>query len=154
MARRRRLRSRRSWDHGNGTITIRIGSRRSPRRFYEITVTGPRDTPRFARLVDEQVRSFPRDPLVISVNGYQPWLEDVLATCIEDHGSEIGDLDRKVQFAGTMQFPEKASRRGKDVPWTFIVDHMNVPQVRDSHLGFKRWVFVCADAVSGLLLVY
>lgn len=23
-----------------------------------------------------------------------------------------------------MQFPEKASKRGQDVPWTFILDHM------------------------------
>ena len=28
-----------------------------------------------------------------------------------------------------MQFPEKASAKGQNVPWTFILDHMNVPQV-------------------------
>jgi len=28
-----------------------------------------------------------------------------------------------------MQFPEKASQKGQFVPWTFIIDHMNVPQV-------------------------
>lgn len=28
-----------------------------------------------------------------------------------------------------MQFPEKSNKRVQNVPWTFILDHMNVPQV-------------------------
>ncbi|KAK5115375.1 hypothetical protein LTR85_009835 [Meristemomyces frigidus] len=127
--RRRNLRRRKSWELGDSTMYIRVGSRRSPRRFHEISVSGPRDAPRFARLIQDQVHAFPRDPLIISVNGYQPWLEDILSSCIEDNWSHISDLDREVQYAGTMQFPEKASKRGQDVPWTFILDHMNVPQV-------------------------
>ncbi|KAK0876179.1 hypothetical protein LTR87_009939 [Friedmanniomyces endolithicus] len=129
--RRRPTRHRKAFDTGNSTIHIRVGSRRNPRRFNEILVSGPRDAPRFARLVDDQVRAFPRDPLVISINGYQPWLEEILSICIEDYWSNISDLDREVQFAGTMQFPERANKRGQNVPWTFVSDHMNVPQVYD-----------------------
>lgn len=113
----------------NGPIAVRVGSRRSPRKFHEVLVSGPRDSGRVARLVEDQVRAFPRDPLIIAVNGYQPWLEEVFNSCIQDHWSDIADLDKEVQFAGTMQFPEKASAKGQYVPWTFILDHMNVPQV-------------------------
>jgi len=137
-SRRRHPRRRKSWDGlGSSSIQIRVGSRRrSPRQntakeqfFHEISVSGQEDAARFARLIDDQVRAFPRDPLVISVNGYQPWLEEILSSCIEDYWADISDLDRAVQFAGSMQFPERASKRGKDVPWTFILDHLNVPQV-------------------------
>ena len=127
-SRRRHLHRRKSWPSGV-PITIRVGSRRAPRRFHEVQVAGPKDAGRFARLVEDQVRNYPRDPLIISVNGYQPWLEEIFSTCIEDYWSDISDLDREVQFASTMQFPEKASQKGQFVPWTFIIDHMNVPQV-------------------------
>ncbi|KAK3071619.1 hypothetical protein LTR53_008297 [Teratosphaeriaceae sp. CCFEE 6253] len=126
---RRHVRRRKSWDSSSSAITLRVGSRRDPRRFRELSVSGSRDAPRFARLVDDQVHAFPRDPLIISINGYQPWLEDILASCIDDYWASISDLDREVQFAGTMQFPERASKRGQDVPWTFVSDHLNVPQV-------------------------
>ncbi|TKA41300.1 hypothetical protein B0A54_06202 [Friedmanniomyces endolithicus] len=135
--RRRPTRHRKTFDTGNSTIHVRVGSRRNPRRFNEILVSGPRDAPRFARLVDDQVRAFPRDPLVISINGYQPWLEDILSICIEDYWSNMSDLDREVQFAGTMQFPERANKRGQNVPWTFISDHMNVPQVYYWSVGME-----------------
>lgn len=135
MNNRRRPHRRPSWTYGDGprhpraTIAIRVGSRRSPRKFHEVQVAGPRDAGRFARLVEDQVRAFPRDPLIIAVDGYQPWLEEIFHSCLEDYWSDIGDLDREVQFAGTMQFPEKATSKAQYVPWTFIVDHMNVPQV-------------------------
>ena len=129
-SRRRHLHRRKSWTHGNGPIAIRVSSRRSPRNFHEVQVAGPRDAGRFARLVDDQIRAFPRDPLIISVNGYQSWLGEVFNSCIEDYWNDIQDLDRETQFAGTMQFPEKGSKRTQDaVPWTFIIDQMNVPQV-------------------------
>ncbi|KAK5130579.1 hypothetical protein LTR08_001898 [Meristemomyces frigidus] len=137
MAGRRRQPRRKSWELGDSAIHIRIMSRRSPRRFHEISVSGPRDAPRFARLVQDQVRASPRDPLVISINGYQPWLEEILSSCIEDYWSAISDLDREVQYAGTMQFPEKASKRGQDVPWTFVLDHLNVPQVYYWSVGME-----------------
>ncbi|TKA27586.1 hypothetical protein B0A50_04418 [Salinomyces thailandicus] len=127
--RRRHLRRRKSWNTATSPISIRVGSRSSSRQFYEVSASGARDASRFARLVADQVRSFPCDPLVIAINGYQPWLEDILNSCIEDYWSAISELDRQVQFAGTMQFPERASKRGQDVPWTFVLDHMNVPQV-------------------------
>jgi Mg2+ and Co2+ transporter CorA len=128
-SRRRHLHRRKSWTYGDGSIIIRVGSRRNARHYHEVQVTGPRDAGRFARLVEDQVRESPRDPLIISINGYQPWLEAVLNSCIQDHWQDISDLDREVQFAHTMQFPEKASKKGRFVPWTFIIDHMNVPQV-------------------------
>ncbi|KAF2479507.1 hypothetical protein BDY17DRAFT_229815, partial [Neohortaea acidophila] len=127
-SRRRHLHRRRSFNGGK-PIAIRVGSRRSPRRFHEIQVSGPKDAGRFARFVDEQVHTYPRDPLIIAVNGYQPWLEEVFNSCIRDSWSEVSDLDREVQFANSMQFPEKASQTGDFVPWTFIIDNMNVPQV-------------------------
>ncbi|WPG97780.1 Hypothetical protein R9X50_00056100 [Acrodontium crateriforme] len=126
---RRSVRRRKSWEYGDDSITIRVSNRHSPRRYDAISVTSARDAPRFARLIQDQVHATPRDPLIVAVNGYQPWLEDILVSCVQDDWSDIADLDREVQFAGTMQFPEKASKRGRDVPWTFIMDHMNVPQV-------------------------
>lgn len=128
---------RRSFNYGSTVITIRIGSRRSPRRYHEIQVTGPKDAGRFDRLVEDQVRAFPRDPLLISVNGYQPWLEDIFNSCLTDHWAYISDLDKQTQFSGTMQFPEKASQKAQSVPWTFIIDQMNVPQVYYWSVGME-----------------
>ena len=128
-SRRRHLHRRKSWSYGNTPIAIRVGSRRNPRRYHEIQLCGPQDARRFARLVQDQVHAHPRDPLIIAVNGYQPWLEGIFNSCIQDYWADISDLDREVQFAGTTQFPQKASIKGKYVPWTFILDHMNVPQV-------------------------
>ena len=130
-SRRRPHRRRPHWDSGNGPspIAIRVGSRRSATKYHQIDAYGARDGPRFAKLVDEQTRAHPRDPLVIAVNGFEPWLGDVLHSCIEDYWADISDLDRSVQYASTMQFPEKASKRGKYVPWTFVMENMNVPQV-------------------------
>ncbi|RMY28852.1 hypothetical protein D0865_15660 [Hortaea werneckii] len=129
MARRQRTRRRRSWDFRDHSISIRVGSRRSQQSFHEITVSGSRDSPRLSRLIADQVCAFPRDPLVIAINGYQPWLEQILSSCIQDHWAAISELDRQVQFSSTMQFPERASQRGHDVPWTFVLDQLNVPQV-------------------------
>lgn len=129
MARRQRTRRRRPWDFRDHSISIRVGSRRSQQSFHEITVSGSGDSPRLASLIADQVRAFPRDPLVIAINGYQPWLEQILSSCIQDYWAAISELDRQVQFSSTMQFPERASQRGHDVPWTFVLDQMNVPQV-------------------------
>lgn len=95
--RRRYVRRRRPWNYGDGTIYMRIGSRRSPRYFQEILVSGPEDAPRLARVVDDQTRAYPKDPLVISVNGYQPWLEDIFSACIEGYWTDISDLAREVR---------------------------------------------------------
>ena len=116
--RRRHLHRRKSWSFGNGSIAIRVGSRRSHRHFHEVQVCSPGDAARFARLVEDQVRAFPKDPLIISVNGYQPWLEDVLKSCLRGSWTDISGLDREVQFAGSMQFPQRASSKGRFVPWT------------------------------------
>jgi len=64
-----------------------------------------------------------------SVNGYQPWLEDILSSCIDDRWSELPALNRELQFAVTVKFPERSNKRSRMVPWSFIVDEMNVPEV-------------------------
>ena len=134
---RRRRHRRKSWSVGDGSVAIRVGSRSDLKKFHEVQLQGARDAVRFARVMQDQVREFPRDPLIISVNGYQPWLEDVFNSSISDHWEDIGDLAREVQFAGTMQFPEKASKKGRFVPWTFILDQMNVPQVYYWSVGME-----------------
>lgn len=134
---RRRHVRRRSWEVTDAPIIIRVCSRRNPRRYNEIQVTGPRDAARFARLVDDQVRLYPQDPLIIAVNGHQPWLGQIFAPCFEDYWDGISDLSRELQFSGTAQFPEKASKRGRCVPWTFIMDQMNMPQVYYWSVGME-----------------
>nr|POE59183.1 hypothetical protein CFP56_24453 [Quercus suber] len=132
--RRHRIHRRKSWDYRDTTILVRIGNRHDPQKFREVSVSSARDAPRVAHMIEDQVRAWPGDPLIVSVNGYQPWLEDVLGSCIKDYWSDIADLDREVQFA---EFPERASKRGQDVPWTFILDHMNVPQVYYWSVGLE-----------------
>lgn len=131
MGHRRRPLRRRPALGGDSRVPIacRVGHRRSKIKYEEVALHGPADAASFSRVVHDQVRLHPHDPLIIAVNGYQPWLGQVLHTCIEDHWSDIADLDRAVQYAHTMQFPEKASQRGRWVPWTFIIDQMNVPHV-------------------------
>ncbi|OQO06875.1 hypothetical protein B0A48_07441 [Cryoendolithus antarcticus] len=139
MAGRRRHARRRS-PPGYGydaPITIRIGSRRSANRYHEMQATGPRDAGRFARLVDDQVRMHPDDPLMISINGHQNWLSELLGACFEDYWEGISELSRELQFAGTAQFPEKASMSGQYVPWTFITDQINVPEVYYWSVGME-----------------
>jgi hypothetical protein len=46
-------------------------------------------------------------------------------------------VSRELQFAGTARFPERTSKRGKSVPWTFIMDQMNVPQVYSWSVGLE-----------------
>ena len=133
----RRRHRRKSWSYGDGPIVIRVGDRRTTRRFREVEISSPQDGGRFARLIEDQVRAHPRDPLIISVNGYQSWLEEVLSICFQDDMEEIKLLARETQFAGSMRFPEKASRRGQFVPWTFVLDQMNVPQVYYWSVGLK-----------------
>lgn len=138
MTRRRRHHSRRrSLSALNNPITIRIGSRRAPRKHHEIQVTGPQDANRFARLVDDQVRLHPKDPLIISINGHQAWIGEILSSCFEDCWNHISEVSRELQFAGTAKFPERLSKRGRYVPWSFIVDQMNVPQVYSWSVGLE-----------------
>ena len=137
MASRRRHLHRRKSFYDSNVITIRVGSRRSPRRFHEVQVAGAKDAGRFARLVEDQVRAFPRDPLIVSIDGYQTWLEDILISCLQDHWGDISDLARETQFASTMQFPEKDRQQGQSVFWTFILDQMNVPQVYYWSVGME-----------------
>lgn len=121
-SKRRHHRRRPSWKADTGPVILRVGSRRSPQKYHEIQAFSARDAGQFARIVSDQVRAHPKDPLVISINDFQPWLEDVIHSCIANCWSEISELDRAVQYGNTMQFPEKASKRGKWVPWTFIVE--------------------------------
>jgi hypothetical protein len=118
-------------------VTIRVGSRRGPNKHHEIQVTSRKDANRFARLVGDQVRLQPRDPLIISINGHQPWMGEVLSSCLEDCWDQISDVSRVLQFAGTAKFPERAAKQGRCAPWTFIMDQMNVPQVYSWSVGLE-----------------
>ncbi|KAM0712395.1 hypothetical protein Q7P37_011491 [Cladosporium fusiforme] len=138
MTRRSRHRSRRrSWEINGTPITIRVGSRGSSQKYHEIQITGPRDAGRFARIIDDQVRLHPDDPLIISINGHQPWLEEILSSCFEGFWNQISEVSRELQFGDTAKFPERASKRGHAVPWTFIMDQMNVPQVYFWSVGLE-----------------
>lgn len=138
MTRHYRHRSRRrSWDLTTAPINVRIGNRRSAQKYHEIQITGPRDAGRFARIVDDQVSLHPEEPLIISINGHQPWLEEIISSCFEGFWHQISELSRELQFADTARFPERASKRGQFVPWTFIMDQMNVPQVYFWSVGLE-----------------
>lgn len=68
--RQRRRHSRRTNGYDSidaSTIDIRIGNRKAPAKFNAIRVSGPRDAPVFQRMVDNAIRSNPRDPLFMSV---------------------------------------------------------------------------------------
>lgn len=65
-----------------------------------------------------------------AINGYEPWLEDVLGACINDRWGELPSLNRELQFSDTVKFPERSNKRKKgNMPWSFIVDEMNIPEV-------------------------
>lgn len=107
MSHRRRPHKRRpTLEAVAGPIAIRIGHRRSPTKHSEIQIYTSRDAARFAQIVEDQVSAHPKDPLVIAVNGYQPWLGDVLHSCLEDNWQDIAELDRAVQYVS------KANDRG------------------------------------------
>jgi hypothetical protein len=138
MSRQRHHHSRRrSWAATSDPITIRVGSRRTPNKHHDIRVTSHKDANRFAHLIGDQVRLQPRDPLILSINGHQPWMGEVLSSCLEDCWDQISDVSRELQFAGTAKFPERASKRGRCAPWTFIMDQMNVPQVYSWSVGLE-----------------
>lgn len=138
MTRHSRHRSRRrSYEATGSPINVRIGSRKSTKGYHEIHIISPRDAGRFARMVDDQVHLYPEDPLIIAINGHQPWLKEILSVCFEGFWNQIDELSRELQFAETAKFPERASTQGKCVPWTSIMDHMNVPQVYFWSVGLE-----------------
>ncbi|KAL1585855.1 hypothetical protein WHR41_05002 [Cladosporium halotolerans] len=134
---RPRRNRRRTWEGTDTPITIRVGSRRHPRGSSEIQVTCAQDGSRLARLIDEQTCLRPKDPLIVSINGHQPWLKDILCTCFDASWEPISEVSRELQFAETAKFPERASKSGQSVPWTFIMDQMNVPQVYFWSVGLE-----------------
>ncbi|KEQ75465.1 hypothetical protein M436DRAFT_41755 [Aureobasidium namibiae CBS 147.97] len=135
--RKRRSPRHKSWYQEGVPIRIHIGNRRSPGYHSSIQVTSA-DGSRFAALVQETLRMNPRDPLLISFNGYQPWLEQVIATCIDDRYDELTDLNRALQFDDTVKFPERSNKRSTQIPWSFLVDQMNVPDVYWWTFGKER----------------
>ncbi|KAL1304641.1 hypothetical protein AAFC00_003605 [Neodothiora populina] len=129
-ARRRRSRHRKSAAPRHVPLEIRVSNRQAKGSYMYIRVTSEADGERFLRMVDDSIRTNPRDPVVININGYQPWLQGVLRAAINDRWSELPDLNRELQFADTVKFPEKANKRSKgDLPWSFVVDEMNIPKV-------------------------
>ena len=53
----------------------------------------------------------------------------MLETCIDDRWLELADLNRELQFEDTVKFPERSNKRNKRIPWSFLVDMMNIPEV-------------------------
>ncbi|KAF2149492.1 hypothetical protein K461DRAFT_288056 [Myriangium duriaei CBS 260.36] len=118
------------------SIKIRIGNRSSANSFATLPVSSINDTHAFEQLVVDSIKSNAEDPLVITANGYEPYLEDIFAACITFHSSSPAVTNREVQFADSVQLPQSADRRAAQVPWTFIVDQMNLPEVW--HWSFGR----------------
>jgi len=74
-----------------------------------------------------------------SVNGYNHLLASVFASCIEAKDSTLDLTNRQVQHFDAVQLPQSADRRAGKVPWTFIVDQMNLAEV-------WFWSFEMSDA--------
>jgi hypothetical protein len=52
-----------------------------------------------------------------------------METCIDDRYDDLSDLNRALQFDDTVKFPERSNKRTRRIPWTFLVDQMNIPDV-------------------------
>ncbi|KAI5251076.1 hypothetical protein E4T42_04528 [Aureobasidium subglaciale] len=126
--RKRRSPRHKSWYQEGVPINVHVGNRCSPGYYTSIQVTSG-DGDRFADLVHETLRMNPQDPLLITFNGYQPWLEQVISTCIDDRYDELTDLNRALQYDDTVKFPERSNKRSTQIPWSFLVDQMNIPDV-------------------------
>ncbi|KAF2717029.1 hypothetical protein K431DRAFT_234009 [Polychaeton citri CBS 116435] len=137
MPRRRRHHTRydpSEWDEPS--VSIRIGSRSASRQYHYLHATGPRDSVRFNRLIEDELQAG-QDPLIISIAGHQPWLEQVLSPVVGRYWSDVSNLNRETQFASTMQFPERCERRIKGgAPWTFLMNQMNMPSVFYWSVGY------------------
>ncbi|KAF2227260.1 hypothetical protein BDZ85DRAFT_189892 [Elsinoe ampelina] len=118
----------------NEIVDIRIGNRSVPASYVPLRTSTRQDNVKFRNLVVESVKANPDEPLVIALNSFAPYLEDMLATCIDNHDIALGLINREVQFSETVQLPQSADRRAGQVPWTFIIDQMNLPEV-------YRWSF-------------
>lgn len=134
MSRRegRRLRHRQHREFPDFPIDIRVGSRSSPNSYLYLQVTGPNDAQRFEGLIRRCVANNPDDPILLIANGYQPWLEHVFEICIDNLWSDRQELIRESHYADTLRFPENTYRRLQkklSLPWSFIVDYINVPDV-------------------------
>ncbi|GAM89680.1 hypothetical protein ANO11243_077190 [Dothideomycetidae sp. 11243] len=131
-------------------IKIRVGSRVSANSFELLCATSIRDSHRFERIVIDSVKANPEEPLVVTANGYEPFLEDTFASCIDFRQSSPAMTNREVHFTDNVQLPQSADRRAAQVPWTFIVDQLNLPEVwhwtfgrhspREEHASSRAWV--------------
>ncbi|PNS14863.1 Eukaryotic translation initiation factor 3 subunit I [Sphaceloma murrayae] len=121
------------------TVLIRVGNRSVPASFIPLRVASIHDAPRMRQLVMESVRANTEEPLIITVNGHTSYIDDVLASCVDDRGLSLGITNREVQYSEAVRQPQSTDRRAGKVPWTFVVDQMNLPEV-------YRWSF--GDAVD------
>lgn len=55
----------------------------------------------------------------------------MFSTVINDFGTDPGETNIAVQKADNIDLPRKSFAASKDPvnPWSFVVDHMNVPEV-------------------------
>ena len=119
---------------------VRVGNRRLDCGFEQFELQTRNDTERFAVRIRRLVHANPGEPLILAVTGYQWWLVDVFTAILNADGTDGGDIRnfcRQVQRPGTMQFPERASKRDPYVPWKFIVEQINVPQVYHWSVGMS-----------------
>lgn len=138
LASRNRHRSRRPHrDFPEHAVDIRVGSRRSvdQGQYLFLRVHGDDDANQFARLIEHTTRANPGDPILVLCTSYQPYLEDVLSSCLDDMHSQRKELHRETEFAETLRFPEYTYRRlqkGRQrvvLPYSFIIEQINLPDV-------------------------
>ncbi|PSK33567.1 hypothetical protein B9Z65_7454 [Elsinoe australis] len=119
----------------DSAVTIRVGNRSVPASFIPLRTTGVEDSQKLRQLVLETVKADPFEPLILAINGYASYLDDILGTCIDNQDLSFGLTNREVQYSETVQLPQSANRRAGTVPWTFVVDQMNVPEVYSWSFG-------------------
>ncbi|KAF4549974.1 Hypothetical protein D9617_19g102790 [Elsinoe fawcettii] len=118
------------------SIIVRVGNRSVPASYIPLQLASIRDSPKFKQLVLESVKANPQEPLIIAVNGFAPYLEGLFATCINNPDPGFGLANREVQYAESVQLPQSADRRAGQIPWTFILDQMNLPEVYKWSFGY------------------
>jgi hypothetical protein len=113
-------------------VDIRVGSRKSEDEYLYLRVTSEDDAGRFQRMLADVVATNPRDPLLIVSSGYQPFLESVFQSCLDELWSEREDVIREAVCFDSLRFPEHTSHRMHrklPLPWAFVLDQLNLPDV-------------------------
>ena len=134
----RRVRSsRRSRDfvERSEPLHIGIGNRSQPDRFEEIVAYSARDTIAFQQAVNRVLDDIDNQgSLLLIINGWRPWLEQLLASCIgsDDLRGLLWDRNKEVQDRDSFRFPERhiMQRDSESLwdSWSFVIDQLNIPE--------------------------